>query len=269
MAIVTGGGSGIGRGLCKELARKGAFVVCADKVIEKAEQTVAIADEGRGKVTGYKLDVSIENEVKELIDKTVKKFGRLDFLFNNAGISIGGEIRDLEAEHWKKVLNVNFYGMLYGSQSAYNQMIKQGHGHIVNTASITGLIEGIVGSAPYDVSKHAIVTFTKILRLEAKAFGIKVSLVCPGIINTEIGMNLVNINASEELRELILKLLSKGMNPLNAAGIILRRVARNHRVIIFPFTAWLYVLFTRLFKSLNNRLAHLLLSKYRKDYRMK
>jgi len=139
VAIITGAGSGIGRALGEKLAQKGAIVVMVDvnsKDVEEAAETISKA--------GYKakaaiIDVSDKEAVKKLVDDTVSEHGRLDYLFNNAGIGIGGEARDFSYNDWKNVIDVNLYGVINGIFAAYPIMLKQGFGHIINTASLAGL----------------------------------------------------------------------------------------------------------------------------------
>jgi NAD(P)-dependent dehydrogenase (short-subunit alcohol dehydrogenase family) len=157
VVLVTGGGSGIGRGLCEGLAGCGAIVTCTDINLKNIEETVRLI--GKDTVIARKLDVTQQADFEETIAGIVKEHGRIDLIFNNAGIGISGELRDLSIEHWKKVMDINFYGVLYGSQAAYLQMLKQGFGQIVNTASLAGLIDVIPLVGPYSVSKHAVLNY--------------------------------------------------------------------------------------------------------------
>ena len=138
VAIVTGGGSGIGEALSRELARRGARVVVADIAGDDAKQVAeAIADDG-GKATASRVDVTREQDVTGLVEETAAVYGRLDYQFNNAGIAIGGDVRDLTLGHWREVLDVDLNGVLYGTVAAYPIMVRQGFGHIVNTSSGAG-----------------------------------------------------------------------------------------------------------------------------------
>jgi NAD(P)-dependent dehydrogenase (short-subunit alcohol dehydrogenase family) len=123
--------------------------------------------------------------VQELVDETVRDYGRLDYMFNNAGIGMGGEVRDMDLEHWRRVLEVNLWGVTCGTSAAYEEMVRQGFGHIVNTASLAGLIP-LPMVAAYCATKHAVVGLSASLRAEAAALGIKVSVVCPGFVETGI-----------------------------------------------------------------------------------
>src|SRR5215218_918636 len=148
IAIVTGGASGIGRALCEELARRGAVVVVTD-VNEAGARSVAesIASEG-GRASSKAVDVRDAEAVKRVVEETAAAHGRLDYMFNNAGLAVTGEVRDLSLEHWRKVVDVNLWGVIHGIAAAYPLMVRQRSGHIVNTASLAGLL-GIPRSSPY------------------------------------------------------------------------------------------------------------------------
>jgi NAD(P)-dependent dehydrogenase (short-subunit alcohol dehydrogenase family) len=140
VAIVTGGGSGIGEALCLELARRGARVVVADiNGDDGGRVATAIVKDG-GRATAARVDVSRETDVSRMVEQTAADYGRLDYLFNNAGIAIGGDARDLTLDHWRQVLDVDLYGVLHGMRAAYPIMARQGFGHIVNTSSAAAFL---------------------------------------------------------------------------------------------------------------------------------
>ena len=142
IAIVTGGGSGIGEAVSQELARRGATVVVADiNSGDAARVAEAIVRQG-GRAEARQVDVSSEDAVRQMVEETAASHGRLDYLFNNAGIGIGGDARDLTSEHWRRVLGVDLFGVIYGTLAAYPIMTRQGFGHIVNTSSAAGLLPG-------------------------------------------------------------------------------------------------------------------------------
>src|SRR5262245_43924306 len=185
VAIVTGAASGIGRALGEALARSGAHVVLADvRVAAMAEVAAAIARDG-GSAEARHLDVTDAGAVRSLVEETRLQRGRLDFMFNNAGISIIAEARDMELSDWTRVLDVNLRGVVHGVHAAFAVMTEQGFGHIVNTASLAGLLAVPCQSA-YTASKHAIVGLSLALRAEAWASGVRVSVACPGFVATSI-----------------------------------------------------------------------------------
>jgi NAD(P)-dependent dehydrogenase (short-subunit alcohol dehydrogenase family) len=233
VAIVTGGGSGIGEALCLELARLGARVVVADINAQNARQ-VAVAVGGQA--TASTVNVAIEPDVTRLVEDTAAAHGRLDYMFNNAGFAIGGDARDLTLDHWRRVLDVDLYGVLYGMRAAYPIMARQGFGHIVNTSSAAAFFPA-PGNAPYCTAKHALVGLSLSLRLEGVDLGVKVSCVCPGFVRTNVYQNAEAVNISlpaEMTREQVARVPAKMMEPGRAAQIILDGVARNRALIVFP-----------------------------------
>ncbi|MFD0589317.1 SDR family NAD(P)-dependent oxidoreductase [Paenibacillus sp. GCM10027627] len=231
VAIITGGGAGIGKALCEELAHQGAIVVVADIHEENARHVVAVIEKNGGKAAYVAVDVSSEQDVKNMIEDTFLKYGRLDYMFNNAGIAIGGDVRDLTFQQWEKVMLINYNGVLYGSIFAYQVMAKQGFGHIVNTASATGLMPQ-PGNAPYCASKHAVVGLSLSLRYEGVDLGVKVSTICPGHVQTNIYKNMTVANVENE--KLVASLPVKAMEGRKAATTILAGVLKNKEIIIFP-----------------------------------
>jgi NAD(P)-dependent dehydrogenase (short-subunit alcohol dehydrogenase family) len=180
VAIVTGGGSGIGAAISRALGARGDTVVVADIDGASAQRT---ADEVRG--TATKVDVRDGAAVQALVDDTVREHGRLDLMFNNAGIGVGGDATELTTAHWDRIIDINLRGVTNGIAAAYPVMAKQRSGHIINTASIAGLVAPPY-MAPYVAVKHAVVGLSLSLRGEAKAYGVKVTAVCPGWTDTPI-----------------------------------------------------------------------------------
>jgi NAD(P)-dependent dehydrogenase (short-subunit alcohol dehydrogenase family) len=241
IAIVTGGASGMGRAVCEELCRRGATVVVADINEEGAGQVASAINQTGGQAGAARVDVAREEEVRKLIDETVSEHGRLDYMFNNAGICVVGEERDVSLDHWRSVLDVNLFGVIYGTTAAYSVMVKQGFGHIVNTASLAGLIPA-TQEISYTASKYAVVGISNALRVEGADLGVRVSVVCPGFVRTGIFDAIVAVNVDKE--KLVASVPFKMMESKKAAQEILRGVARNRAIIVFPFHAriiwWLY-----------------------------
>jgi NAD(P)-dependent dehydrogenase (short-subunit alcohol dehydrogenase family) len=179
VAIVTGGASGIGRALVEALARRGARVVLADVQAGLAEEVAARIRAGGGRATAENLDVTDFAATSRLIQDSFQTDGRLDYVFNIAGIGIVGEARYFEQEDWYRMLDVNLRGVVHGVQAAYPIMVRQGFGHIVNMASGAGLWPSpfVVG---YCATKHAVVGLSTALRIEAATVGVRVSVLCPG-----------------------------------------------------------------------------------------
>lgn len=250
VAIITGGSSGIGRELCFQLAKSGATVVVADIREDYAESTVDEIKNRGGTARYMKVNVASEAEVQQLIEETVSQYGRIDYMFNNAGIAIGGDVRDLTMAQWKKVMDINWNGVLYGSTIAYRVMAQQGFGHIVNTASATGLMPQ-PGNTPYCASKHAVVGLSQSLRYEGADVGVKVSTICPGHVQTDIYKNMTVANVPNE--KVVESLPSGAMKTSEAVDLILKGIIQNKDIIIFPVAvrwAWrIHRLFPALLKQ--------------------
>jgi NAD(P)-dependent dehydrogenase (short-subunit alcohol dehydrogenase family) len=241
VAIITGGASGIGQALCHALATRGAKVIVADINAEGAEDVAAAIRQRGGQAAAYQVDVADAHSVKELVQHTVAAHRRLDYLFNNAGIAVTADTRDLRLEHWQQVIAVNLMGVIYGVQAAYPIMVQQGHGHIVNTASLAGLLP-YPTNLPYATTKHALVGLSLSLRAEAADLGVKVSVVCPGWVQSGIytASPILNVRREQMQPALPFKLMETDA----AARRILVGVARNQPVIVFPLYArmlwWVY-----------------------------
>ena len=232
--VITGAASGMGRALAEKLVAAGADVVATD-VNEAGLASLAASLTGPGKLETARLDVTDGKAFEALVERVAAR--GLDYLFNNAGIGYVREVTDTTADEWERTIRVNQYGVMHGTLAAYRVMIRQQSGHIVNTGSIAGLMPAPMMTA-YSMTKHAVVGLSLSLREEAKVHGVKVSVVCPGIVET-------NIVGAKDMRDLGLEgddpfafvrknARIKTISAAEAADFILRGVARNQPEIIFP-----------------------------------
>jgi NAD(P)-dependent dehydrogenase (short-subunit alcohol dehydrogenase family) len=192
VVIVTGGGSGIGRTTALEFATEGATVVVANRNEKEGQQTVKQIQDIGGTALFVKTDITKEADVKDLVEKTINNYGRLDFAFNNAGVSQDpSPIHMQTADEFDQILNTNVKGVWLCIKHQLPEIVKT-KGVIVNTASIAGDV-GFSGAAAYTASKHAVVGLTKSFALEFASTGVRINSIAPGFIDTgmfnEIGGN--------------------------------------------------------------------------------
>ena len=184
-AVITGAGSGLGRALCLELARHRARVLVSDRDATSAQETAHQVEQAGGSALVQVCDVTQPEHVERLAETAFTQFGGVDLLVNNAGVATGGEVGQLPLAEWKRVLDVNLWGVIHGCHTFVPRLRQQGSGHILNIASAAGLIS--VGyMAPYNVSKAAVVSLSETLYLELKAAGIGVTVACPTFFRTNI-----------------------------------------------------------------------------------
>ncbi|MFL3655587.1 MAG: SDR family NAD(P)-dependent oxidoreductase [Halioglobus sp.] len=188
VAVVTGAASGIGLGLAKRAASEGMKLVIAD-IEDKPLQAVAeqLTALGAADVLAIKTDVSKADDMDALAEKTIEKYGTVHLLFNNAGVGGGGCMWELDTDYWEWVLGVNLWGVIHGIRTFTKYMVAQKEGHIVNTASIAGLISAPT-TGPYTVSKHAVVGLSETLygELRNAEANVGVSVLCPAYVDTKI-----------------------------------------------------------------------------------
>jgi NAD(P)-dependent dehydrogenase (short-subunit alcohol dehydrogenase family) len=189
VAVVTGGASGIGRGTALELARRGADVVIADihdlRMEEVRKEIEAI---GRRCLIIH-CDVSLDRDVEHLRAEVMEEMGRVDILMNNAGVAVLGPPETIPAEDWDWILQINLMGPVRGVRAFLPHMMERGSGYIVNTASVAGLYAYHWDTIPYITAKHGVVGFTEGLKLYVEPHGVKVSVLCPGLVSTNMGEN--------------------------------------------------------------------------------
>ncbi|MEA4854399.1 MAG: SDR family NAD(P)-dependent oxidoreductase [Christensenella sp.] len=193
VVIVTGSGSpkGIGRTIALEFARQGAKLVIADINEEGIKETVAAVKNEGAQAMGIILNVTDKSSVDHMVETILDKWGRIDVLVNNAGISQKVTVEDMTLEDMRRIFEVNVFGLFLCTQACMKPMRKAGYGRIVNLSSVSGKRGGgIFGGAHYSASKAAVLGFSKNLSREISMDGVTINSVCPGLINTEIWKSL-------------------------------------------------------------------------------
>jgi NAD(P)-dependent dehydrogenase (short-subunit alcohol dehydrogenase family) len=303
VAIVTGGASGIGRAIAAELVYRGVTVVIADINAEAAEFTAKRLNAGAerrdvgtkqrdagtekrdvgvpGRVSGnggrprepgrqggaasaVGLDVTDAGAVLAAYRAVADEHGRLDLVFNNAGIAVGGLAEEFALEHWDRTIDVNLRGVVHGIHAAYPIMLAQGFGHIVNTASLAGLVHAAL-MIPYTATKSAVVGLSLALRAEAAGRGVRVSVLCPGFVDTplldRINSGLPPTGINDETR------MAGGIRPPlypaeKLARDVMSGLARNKAVIVVPGSARFAALLARYLPAAGQSLNRWLVTRY-------
>jgi NAD(P)-dependent dehydrogenase (short-subunit alcohol dehydrogenase family) len=266
IALVTGGASGIGAALTTKLADGGVEVWIADRQLGQAQELAQHLSSRGKKAHAIELDVRDYPAFERVVAEVVQQSGRLDYLFNNAGIGVAGEVDSYTLDDWNDVFDVNLRGVVHGIQAGYPIMIRQRSGHIVNTASMAGLVT-TAGQASYTATKHAVVAISRTLRVEAERHGVQVSVLCPGVIRTPIltGGEYGRINLPGVSREDILKSWEplRPMAPEKFAERALRAVLRNNAIIVVPAWWKTFWYLERLSPALSLRLARAMIKRVR------
>ncbi|WP_249593852.1 SDR family NAD(P)-dependent oxidoreductase [Peribacillus frigoritolerans] len=218
VAVITGGASGIGKATALKYAKEGAKVVVADFNEDGATETVEQIKDSGGAGVAYKVDASKFAEVEALVDFTVKTYGTIDVMFNNAGIGISNRINEFNEEMYQKVIAVNQHGVAYGIASASKKMIELGvKGTIINTASVYGYLANL-GAFAYNASKGAVVMMTKTAALDLAPHGIRVVGVAPGFVNTPIIDGLKNKGLTDLYKNFQMR--KEFIEPEDIAGMV-------------------------------------------------
>src|SRR6201991_4503939 len=248
-AIVTGAGSGIGAALCRALDGASVDVLCTDVDGDAAERTASALGD---RASSARLAVTDAAAVQAIVDDVVARTGGLDLMFNNAGIVWGGDTELLTLDQWNAIIDVNIRGVVHGVAAAYPLMVRQGHGHIVNTASMAGLTAaGQITS--YVMTKHAIVGLSLALRSEAAAHGVGVHVVCPSAIETPL-LDKGAIGGFDGRNYFLQGRSAKAAYPADRlAQDTLKAVERNKALLVRPRSAHGQWLFARLAPGLMQR----------------
>jgi len=242
--LITGAAAGMGRALCLELCRAGAHVYAGDIQQEKL-QTLAESAAGAGSIDSLMLDVTDPAQFAAAFERILQERDSLDMVINNAGIVVGGDFRETSMAEIEKITSINYWGVMYGTKQAYDIMAAQGRGHIVNVASPAGAMPVPLSTA-YSATKHAVVGLSHSLRAEAALYGVKVSVVLPGMVKSELWENAINTGDYDYKKEMentpVAQITSE-----QAALEILQGINRNQEDIVFPFVNRMIVKLYRMF----------------------
>jgi len=238
-AVITGAASGIGRALAFALAARGASLVLADIDSAALHATTRHLSEAAPAVRVLPIvaDLSQPGQVAGLAGSAFEAFGRVDWLFNCAGLLASGRGWEFDEQQWARLMDVNFWSVVRAARAFVPRMLQQGHGHIVNIASLAGMLPAPF-LAPYTVSKHALVSYSETLQQEFQALGmpLHVSVALPGPVDTGISRNIGNATgdaAVDGLNNYLRGMIAEGMAPAELADIVLAGVDRK-QFWIFP-----------------------------------
>jgi 3-oxoacyl-[acyl-carrier protein] reductase len=216
VAIVTGGGSGIGRGVALALAQAGAQVVVCGRRLHPIEETVRVIQQKAGQALGVQADVSQPEDVEQLVQAALQAFGSLDILINNAGVSGGAQIRTHEIQDWERVMATNLRGPFLLARAVLPILQAKRSGHIINISSESGL-EYYPGDGAYGISKHALNAMGEYIQRENQDYNIRVNTICPGMVVSEMtqdspGLDHAKCLYPEDIADLVLWLLTRRPN---------------------------------------------------------
>lgn len=216
VGIVTGGGSGIGRGIAVALANIGVRVAICGRRAQPLQGTLARIEDGGGEGLAISADVSLEEDVQRLVQEVRDRWGAVDILVNNAGIGGGRTIHDHDVAAWDRIIAVNLRGPFLMARAVLPEMRRRRAGHIINISSESG-IEYYQGNGAYGVSKHALNVLGEIIQRENQEHGIRVDTICPGMVVTEMSEGSVGLDESkclypEDIADLVMWLLSRRPN---------------------------------------------------------
>jgi len=229
-AVVTGGGSGIGEGLCRRFSATGMNVVVADIDLPRAERVAAALCAMNGRAVAHACDVSKRVEIEALAEASISRFGEVDVVCNNAGIFFGGKMSEFTEGDWEWTMSVNLMGVVHGSTVFAEHMVERGSGHIVNTASIGGWAPD-PNCAPYTTSKFAVIGYSEALRRDLEPKGVGVSILCPGPVATGMAdadrLRPASAGESAATSQAAIPVMQIGMPPEDVGDLVIAGIREN------------------------------------------
>ena len=245
IVVITGASSGIGKGLAEQFARYGANVVLAARSVDKLENLEQSLRLTGVEALSVKTDVKSEESCKNLIDKTIERFGKIDILINNAGISMRAIFEDMDLSVMEEVMQINFWGTVYCTKYALPHLLKS-KGSVVGVSSIAGYV-GLPARTAYSASKYAMQGFLDSLRSENMKTGLHVLVACPGYTASNIRMNA--LNAEGHSQKETPKKEEKLMQPAEVANAILKAVKKRKRTLVLTTEGKMAVFLSKFFPS--------------------
>lgn len=260
--LLTGAASGIGRALALRLAGAGATVHALDADREGLERLAEPRDAAGRNIVPHAVDVRDFQSYQDAVSRIAASSAGIDFLFNNAGVTLLGETQRISFERHKWLLDINLMGVVHGIHLVYPIMVRQGAGWIVNTASVAGAT-GYATATAYTTSKAAILELSRSLAAEARYWGVKVSVACPGYVDSGIFAQdrITGADRDEVIRDLPVRMMS----PDEAADQLIAGILKGRETIVFPWTARLLWVFAHWFPSLMTPLHRKVIRVFRKE----
>lgn len=239
VCIVTGANSGIGYCLSEELIKRGAIVYLLGTDEEKINEAISKIGECGSRAHPLIVDVKVQDKIESAILNVISKEERIDFLFNNAGIKFIGPTEGFNVDDWKKIVEINLLSVIYGIYAVLPKMLEQGSGHIINTASIEGLLP-LKYQTLYNTTKYAIVGLSESLRYEYLDRGIKTSVICQGFVDTDISNNKLDSDLDHG-KKLAVENVIKSDDLITSKEVAiesLNKIAEGKGIIIVPEEPW-------------------------------
>lgn len=262
VVVITGAGCGIGRSLAEVFCDLGSHLVLVDVAADRLKEVSEELGARSGAISTHAVDVGSEDEMKRFAASVIDAHGHIDVLINNAGIALGGELASTTLEQFRRLMDINFWGVVYGVHFFTPHMLERGEGHIVNIASINA-VAPIPFNGPYNASKSAVLGYTKSLRVEFAKDGIGVTAVCPGLIRTNIakdrqGGQTDKTNFARLSKAFERSMDKKGADPIGLARAIQTAIEKNTDVLFYPLDAvlmrWFSTLLPSAYENMNRKL---------------